>query len=62
MIRRQVVVPVDPERLWAALTDPDEVAAWLGGRVEWEVSEGAPLRFHGNAGEMRDGRIDVVWP
>ncbi len=29
MIRRQVVFPVGVDRLWAALTDPSEAAAWL---------------------------------
>ncbi|MGH9054990.1 MAG: SRPBCC family protein [Acidimicrobiales bacterium] len=62
MIRRQVVLPVDPERLWTALTDPEEVAAWLGGRVEWEVREGAPFCFHDDAGEVRDGRVEAVRP
>ena len=30
MIRRQVVMPVTPERLWSALTDPDQMVGWFG--------------------------------
>ena len=30
MIRRQVIMPVTPERLWDALTDPDEMAGGSG--------------------------------
>jgi uncharacterized protein YndB with AHSA1/START domain len=60
VIRRQVVLPVGPDRLWEALTDPDEASGWLGGRIEWEVNEGAPLRFHDDDGRRREGRIDTV--
>ena len=40
MIRRQVVMPVTPERLWEALTDPDQLAGWFGARVEWDLRTG----------------------
>jgi len=60
VIRRQVVLPVAPDRLWEALTDPDQASGWLGGRMEWEVSEGAPLRFHDDDGSRREGQIDTV--
>jgi uncharacterized protein YndB with AHSA1/START domain len=55
-----VVLPVSPDRLWEALTDPDEASGWLGGRIEWEVNEGAPLRFDDDDGRRREGRIDTV--
>lgn len=62
MIRRQVVMPVSPERLWDALTDPDEIAGWMGGRVDWDLEEGGLLHFHGDDGSERDGRIEAVRP
>jgi uncharacterized protein YndB with AHSA1/START domain len=62
MIRRQVVVPVSPERLWHALTDPDEVVGWFGAHVEWELREGAPARFWGEDGSRRLGRVEAVRP
>jgi uncharacterized protein YndB with AHSA1/START domain len=62
MIRRQVVMPVTPERLWAALTDPDEIAGWFGARVEWQLEPGSPARFHGDDGHDRSGRVVVVRP
>jgi hypothetical protein len=45
MIRRQIVMPVSPERLWDALTDPDQVSGWFGAHVEWRLEEGGPARF-----------------
>ncbi len=62
MIRRQVVMPVTPERLWAALTDPDEMVGWFGARVEWQLEPGSPARFHGDDGRDRAGRVEVVRP
>jgi uncharacterized protein YndB with AHSA1/START domain len=62
VIRRQVVMPVSPERLWHALTDPDEMAGWFGSRVEWELREGAPALFQDDDGTRRIGRVEVVRP
>jgi uncharacterized protein YndB with AHSA1/START domain len=53
-------MPVDPARLWAALTDPDQASNWLGGRMEWELREGSPLVFVDDDGSLRRGRLDVV--
>jgi uncharacterized protein YndB with AHSA1/START domain len=55
-------MPVSPERLWDALTDPDEAAGWMGGRVEWELEEGAAVRFRSDDGAERAGRVEVVRP
>ena len=64
MIRRQVVMPVSPERLWDALTEPDQLAGWFGARVEWELrKEGAgpvPWRRRHRAG--RSGRGGAAGP
>lgn len=62
MIRRQVVLPVQPDRLWDALTDPDQAAGWFGGRIEWELREGGPLRFRDDDGSGREGHVEVVRP
>jgi len=62
VIRRQIVMPVKPEQLWEALTDPDQVAGWFGGRVEWELRAGAPAHFRGDDGRKRLGRIEAVRP
>jgi uncharacterized protein YndB with AHSA1/START domain len=62
VIRRQVLLPVDQDRLWAALTDPDQAAEWFGGRIEWDVRAGAPMRFRDHDGSRREGRIEAVRP
>ena len=62
MIERTVTVPAGPERVWEALTDPDEMTAWLGGRLDWTLEEGGPLRFVGDAGEDKEGQVEEVEP
>ncbi len=62
MIRRQVVMPVSPERLWEALTEPDRIAELVrrAGRVG--AAEGAPVRFRGDDGDRASGRVEAVRP
>jgi uncharacterized protein YndB with AHSA1/START domain len=52
-VTASVDVEAAPDRVWAALTDPDQIAGWMmGSRVEsdWEV--GSPITW---SGEM-DGK------
>ena len=62
MIRRQVVIPASPGRVWEALTDPELLRGWFGGEFEWDLTEGSPLRFHGDDGGSKEGRIEEVRP
>jgi uncharacterized protein YndB with AHSA1/START domain len=65
LIQRQIVVPADADRLWRALTDPDEAEGWLGGRIDWTLEEGSELRFTPSGpgyGPAREGRVDAVEP
>lgn len=64
MIKRRVVVPADSDRLWQALTDPDEAGRWLGGELAWTAEEGEPLRFTpapvGDSEPPREGQVEEV--
>lgn len=62
MLQREIVLPVDVDALWSALTDQDKVAGWMGARVEWELVPGAPARFREEDGRQRDGRMELVEP
>jgi uncharacterized protein YndB with AHSA1/START domain len=62
MLERRLVVPVPPDRLWEALTEPDAVAGWFGARVEWDLRPGAQARFFPDEGPDRVGRVESVRP
>lgn len=62
MIQRRVVVPAGVDRLWRALTDPDEAGRWLGGRLDWDPEEGRSLTFAPRGGGAREGRVEEVVP
>jgi len=40
-ITRRVDLDIDAEQLWAALSDPRQLAAWLGDEVDLDVRDGA---------------------
>ena len=55
-------MPVSPERLWEALTDPDQVAGGSGLGSSGSSNPAAPARFHGDDGRDRAGRVEAVRP
>src|SRR3954463_15446484 len=55
-VRREVVLPVEPERAWELITDPDELEGWLADDVELAPEEGGGGRGAGEGGEVR-----VAW-
>src|SRR3954447_19112152 len=61
-VRREVVLPVAPERAWELITDPDELAGWLADEVELEPEEGGDLHVIVDDGEQRWGTVEAVEP
>ncbi len=62
IVRRHLALPVPAEEAWTALTDPDEVAAWFGSSVDWDLQPGGRARFGGEDGPARRGRVIEVLP
>jgi uncharacterized protein YndB with AHSA1/START domain len=61
VIQREVVIPVEPDILWRALTDPEEVSGWFGAEVEWELRPGGGARWRNDADdERRHGVVEEV--
>jgi uncharacterized protein YndB with AHSA1/START domain len=44
-IEREIVVSAPQERVWAALTDPEELARWFGDSAEVDLRPGGAARF-----------------
>jgi uncharacterized protein YndB with AHSA1/START domain len=47
-------LPHPPEKVWRALTEPAQLAAWFPNDIEGERAAGAPLRFVFRHGEAPD--------
>jgi uncharacterized protein YndB with AHSA1/START domain len=59
-VRREVVLPVDPDRAWELITDPEELEGWLADEVELDPEEGGDVRVEWEDGERREGIVEEV--
>jgi uncharacterized protein YndB with AHSA1/START domain len=63
VVERQVIIPLRPAALWEALTQPEQVSAWFGHLVEWDLVPGGRARWTRPDGDdTRLGVIDDVTP
>ena len=52
-----------PDKVWRAVTDPDELTHWFPAKVDWELEPGAPITFHDeDMGEPTSGEVLEVDP
>lgn len=61
-VTREVLLPAEPDEVWAALTDPDRLAEWLADEVALELEPGGEATFRWEDGELRTGFVEAVEP
>jgi uncharacterized protein YndB with AHSA1/START domain len=54
-VTRELVLPVPPEEVWEALTDPERLREWFANEVEWDGDE---LVYRWDDGDERRARIE----
>jgi hypothetical protein len=59
-VEREITVPVDPERAWELVTEPEHLEQWFAERVELDPTPGAPVRVVGDDGGERHGVVEEV--
>jgi uncharacterized protein YndB with AHSA1/START domain len=59
-VERHVTLPTVPEEAWALLTDPDDLAAWLGREVALDPTPGAAGTVVDDDGTRRRLVVDEV--
>ena len=59
-VEREISVPVDPDRAWRLVTEPEHLERWFAERVELEPTPGAPVRVVGGDGGERHGVVEEV--
>jgi uncharacterized protein YndB with AHSA1/START domain len=61
-VRREIVLPADPDEVWAALTEPERLEEWFATEVDLDPRPGGEGRFRWGNGEERRAVVDVVEP
>src|SRR3954452_24075664 len=62
MIRREIVLPADPDEVWEALTEPDRLEDWFANDVELDLRPGGGASFRWSNGEERHATVTEVDP
>ncbi|MDX6535652.1 MAG: hypothetical protein QOJ13_496 [Gaiellales bacterium] len=59
-VEREITVPVDPERAWRLVTEPEHLEQWLAPEVEIDPRPGGPVRVVESDETERRGVVEVV--
>jgi uncharacterized protein YndB with AHSA1/START domain len=59
-VEREITVPVDPERAWRMVTEPEHLERWFAERVELDPVPGSPVRVVSDDGGERHGVVEEV--
>jgi uncharacterized protein YndB with AHSA1/START domain len=59
-IEREIVLPVDAEEAWNAITDPDELVRWFADEVELDLRPGGDATFRWDDGCERGALVEEV--
>jgi uncharacterized protein YndB with AHSA1/START domain len=59
-VTRDVVLPVSADEAWKLLTDPDELATWLGTAADLDLAPGGAARLVELDGTVRHAVIESV--
>ena len=62
MIRKEIVLPAPREEVWAALTDPSELADWFANDVELDLRPGGGAHSAGETASERHATVTEVEP
>lgn len=61
-VRREVDLPGEPGEVWAALSEPERLAAWFGAEAAGHFGPGGRLEFRWPDGSRRDATIEEWEP
>ncbi|HEX2221785.1 MAG TPA: SRPBCC domain-containing protein [Candidatus Limnocylindria bacterium] len=61
-IERTLEVKAAPERVWRAISDPDELARWFPQRADWELRPGGRGTFFWEGHGDFEIRVEAVEP
>ena len=59
-VTRELVLPVEPEEVWDALTSPERLEEWFANDVELDAEPGGEGVFRWDSGEVRRAVVEDV--
>src|SRR6059036_2536674 len=62
MIRKEIVLPADPDEVWEALTEPERLEDWFANDVDLDLRPGGGASFRWSNGEERHATVTEVDP
>ena len=61
-VERRIVLETPPEEVWAALTEPARLSAWIGAEVDLDLRSGGRGTARRGDGAMRRIQMETVEP
>jgi uncharacterized protein YndB with AHSA1/START domain len=61
-VYKEITFPTDPEEVWRALTDAEELEEWFASEVELDATPGGRGTFRWGNGEVRHAIVEEVEP
>ena len=61
-VRREIVLPAEPDEVWEALTEPERLEEWFANDVELDAVPGGEGVFRWDDGEERHALVEEVEP
>src|SRR4051812_27267894 len=59
-VRREVLLPLEPEEAWPVVSEPEHLEAWLGDDVELDLRPGGEVVVRWEGGAERRGTVESV--
>ena len=61
-VEREIVFPAEPDEVWEALTEPEQLEEWFANEVELDPHEGGAGVFRWENGEERRATVREAVP
>ena len=61
-VKREIVLPAEPDEVWSALTEPERLEEWFANDVELDPQPGGEGRFRWDDGEERHAVVEEADP
>ena len=62
LVEREIVFPAEPDEVWEALTEAEQLEEWFANDVELDLREGGAGVFRWDDGEERRATVREVVP